>query len=166
MKPYCRAAPYVAGILTGYFLHHSRCRLSVRPLIKVVVWIIVIVSCFSVVFGTMAAANGVRVNQSTASLYFAMSHVIWTLGVAWVVILCCTQNGVGRPLSRLSLCVYLIHPVVIAVFFLTLRTPFFINTFTMGFTFIGNTVFSFASALVIYLGVESPARALKRFIVR
>ena len=27
-KPYCRAAPYFIGIMTGYFLHQTRCQLE------------------------------------------------------------------------------------------------------------------------------------------
>ncbi|XP_076436138.1 O-acyltransferase like protein-like [Babylonia areolata] len=170
VKPYCRASSYVVGILTGYCLHRTRCQLRIHPVVKVIVWIVAAISCGSLLFGTMAAANGAPVSQSTTSFYFAMSHVVWALGVAWVTVLCCTRNantlaaflswGGWVPLSRLSLCVFLVHPVIIVTYFITLRTPFFITPFTMCFAFIGNTIISFASAFVIYLGIESPTKAL------
>ncbi|KAK7095054.1 hypothetical protein V1264_006515 [Littorina saxatilis] len=102
----------------------------------------------------------------------AMSHVIWPLGIAWFVALSSTASAgwmskiLSRPawcaLSRLSLCVYLIHPVVILLHYLSTRTPLFVTPFTMVFFFIGHTMLSYVAALVMYLGFQSPFVALQQ----
>lgn len=55
--------------------------------------------CLAVVYGTLGVVNGSDVNQSVNSFYLSMSHVVWGLGVAWVIFACCTENG-GKDKRR------------------------------------------------------------------
>lgn len=76
---------------------------------------------FSVVYGLYPGNLTVPVS----SVYAALGHTGWAIGVSFIVIQCCT--GYARmidsllslkliyPLSRLTYCAYLVHPVIMMV---------------------------------------------------
>lgn len=90
-------------------------------------WIIAFMVSLGVLFAMMPANNGNIPEVHIAALYSATSRTIWSLSLAWVTFACITGHGgivnwflswkVWIPLSRLTHCAYLIHPIVMAVFY-------------------------------------------------
>lgn len=76
---------------------------------------------FSVVYGLYPGNLTVPIS----SAYAALGHTAWAIGVSFIVIQCCT--GYARmidsllslrliyPLSRLTYCAYLVHPVIMVL---------------------------------------------------
>nr|KAG5693149.1 hypothetical protein BaRGS_035347 [Batillaria attramentaria] len=74
IKPYCRAAPYFLGLLTGYVLHRNRCELELTKTFHTVSSAIATACCLAVIFGTTGFASD-DASQSTSSFYISMNHV-------------------------------------------------------------------------------------------
>jgi len=76
---------------------------------------------FSVVYGLYPGNLTVIVS----SVYAALGHTAWAIAVAFIVIQCCTGSArmidsllslrLMYPLSRLTYCAYLVHPVIMMV---------------------------------------------------
>ncbi|KAK7462654.1 hypothetical protein BaRGS_00038305 [Batillaria attramentaria] len=183
IKPYCRAAPYFLGLLTGYVLHRNRCELELTKFAYYKLYrlefgthqAIATACCLAVVFGTTGFASD-DASQSTTSFYISMNHVVWGMGVAWLLFVCCTNNaGLANRLfsrrgwlipSRLTYCVFLVHPVVIMVYYMSVRAPFFFSKFNIAFAYIGNVVLSYACAFLLHIGFEAPMMALERTVFK
>lgn len=60
-----------------------------------------------------------------SALYASVGHSAWGAALAWIVIACCTGHGgcvnsalscrLLQPLSRLTYCAYLVHPLIMAM---------------------------------------------------
>lgn len=76
---------------------------------------------FSVVYGLYPG----NLTVLTSSVYAALGHTAWAVAVAFIVIQCCTGSArmidsllslrLMYPLSRLTYCAYLVHPVIMMV---------------------------------------------------
>ena len=148
-KPWLRAGPYFVGTITGWLLFKTNCKLHtpvVRLFIlllklwrvfclrwlttfdwrwfqwlKVIGWLLSAGIMFSVVYGLYPGDLTVTVS----SVYAALGHTAWSIGVAFIVIQCCTGSAaiinsllslrLMYPLSRLTYCAYLVHPVIMMV---------------------------------------------------
>ena len=84
-------------------------------------WMLSTAIMFSVVYGLYPGNLTVPIS----SAYAALGHTAWAIGVSFIVIQCCT--GYARmidsllslrliyPLSRLTYCAYLVHPVIMVL---------------------------------------------------
>lgn len=76
---------------------------------------------FSLVYGLYPENLTVPVS----SVYAALGHTAWSIGVSFIVIQCCTGSAsmidsflslrLMYPLSRLTYCAYLVHPVIMMI---------------------------------------------------
>ncbi|GBL57091.1 hypothetical protein AVEN_109403-1, partial [Araneus ventricosus] len=74
-----------------------------------------------------------------ASFYNALSRVAFALGLGWVIFVCIIgQGGVVNsilswkaliPLSRITYCAYLVHPIVLKIYFNSMRALINYNAF-------------------------------------
>ncbi|KAL5017425.1 hypothetical protein ScPMuIL_007014 [Solemya velum] len=109
-------------------------------------------------------------------IYVSTSRFFWSLPLAWVIFACaCGYGGpvnvllswsVWAPLSKLTYCVYLIHPVVMMVYLLLRMNSIHYTEFNMVYLHVGHIVISFAAAFVISMAVEAPARGLEKIIIK
>jgi peptidoglycan/LPS O-acetylase OafA/YrhL len=100
---------------------------------KLTGWFISLSTLFVLVYGLYK----IEMSKEVAALHSALSHTLWALGLAWVVIACATSNGgiindllsapCLYPFSRVTYCVYLVHPVVIRTFVVSSDTPFHLD---------------------------------------
>lgn len=112
-----RAAPWLIGILFGYFLHVNRgkSRLSVW-----LGWIISLALIFTCLFALYP--NGIKMVKLDQAFCTSLTRIVWPLALVWLVFAC--KYGYGglansflssplwQPLSKLSYCVYTWHPFV------------------------------------------------------
>ncbi|CAE1236827.1 unnamed protein product [Acanthosepion pharaonis] len=78
-------------------------------------------------FGT-SGTPGDAMSQELSSLYTALARTVWALSVGWVIYACSTGYGgfvntilswkAFIPLSRLTYCAYLVHPIILQSFYL------------------------------------------------
>ncbi|KAI4479390.1 hypothetical protein M0804_011175 [Polistes exclamans] len=120
-KPWLRAGPYFIGTITGYLLFKTNCKIELSLYIKLTGWLLSGLIMFSVVYGLYPANLTVVVS----SIYAALGHTAWALAVSFIVVQCCTGSArmidnilslrLMYPLSRLTYCAYLVHPVIMMI---------------------------------------------------
>jgi peptidoglycan/LPS O-acetylase OafA/YrhL len=100
---------------------------------KLIGWFLSLNTLFVLVYGLYK----IEMSKEVAALHNALSHTLWAVGLAWVVIACATGNGgiiddllsapCIYPFSRVTYCVYLVHPVFIRIFLMSSDTPFHLH---------------------------------------
>ncbi|XP_050448535.1 nose resistant to fluoxetine protein 6-like isoform X2 [Cataglyphis hispanica] len=169
--PWIRIGPYIIGIITGYIIRRLNKKLVLRKGIVILCW------CFSsacFIFVCFSSLIFYKQNVSIlyAAIYVALSRTIWATGIAWIVIACFTEYGgivnqllslkVLIPFSKLTYCVYLIHPFVIQLNHLTSETSIHLESLPVVVMFIGYFVISYICAYVLSLMAEVPYILLVR----
>ncbi|XP_067118598.1 nose resistant to fluoxetine protein 6-like [Centruroides vittatus] len=173
VKPYCRIGPYLVGILTGYALHKAKhFKQYFSRKIIFLCWVLSLTVTSTVVFAVYHAHMG----SVAASAYDALSRVTWSIAVAWMIFACTAGFG-GKintilswkawiPLSRLTYCAFLLHPIVIKTFFNSSPKPLFFQIDSMITVFFGIFLISYLCALLASLTFEYSTMALEKFILR
>eukprot|EP00795_Rhopilema_esculentum_P001737 gene1737-16222_t len=177
IKPYCRIIPYLAGMLLGYLLFRKvQIKGQLKPLFAVIGWAVAIGCGMAVVYGTWDTTKkgGKPFTEAENILYGSLSRLTWSVALSWVIFAC--HTGVGGlvnsilswrafiPLSRLTFGAYLLHPLVMIIFYQTKQSPRAYTDMDMAFQFVAITAFSYASAFILALGVEYPTLNLEKKI--
>lgn len=89
--------------------------------------------CSAVMLSLLYGLYDTKLDAYTSAAYSSLSHTAWALGTAWVIVACSTGHGgpVGRllsapslyPLSRVTYCAYLIHPLIIRMMVMYVDSP-------------------------------------------
>ncbi|KAG8259127.1 hypothetical protein J6590_017305 [Homalodisca vitripennis] len=167
-KPWTRLGPYLVGMFSGWFLFKTKCKVHVSKFTTVACWVLSLMVLASLVYGVLNAQLGV----SGSAIYVALGHTAWGLALAWIVIACCTGHGgyintllscrLLHPLSRLTYCAYLIHPVLMASVSFQMDGPLHLHNALVMVLYFGNIVTSFLLSFAISMTFEAPiVRLLK-----
>ncbi|GBO10265.1 Nose resistant to fluoxetine protein 6 [Araneus ventricosus] len=129
IKPYTRLDPYLIGIALAYLLFRRKQsnagKLNLMTLSGG--WAIASGVTFTCLFGLYHQ----NPSMVASSFYNALNRTGFACGLAWVIFVCINdQGGVVNsilscklliPLSRLTFCAYLLHPIIEIVYFSTVR---------------------------------------------
>lgn len=84
-------------------------------------WFLSLFSLSYLVYGL----HVVHLDVAGSALYASVGHSAWGAALAWIVIACCTGYGgcvnsalscrLLQPLSRLTYCAYLVHPIIMTM---------------------------------------------------
>jgi len=84
-------------------------------------WFLSLFSLAYLVYGL----HVVHLDLAGSALYASVGHSAWGAALAWIVIACCTGHGgcvnsalscrLLQPLSRLTYCAYLVHPIIMTM---------------------------------------------------
>nr|XP_023029377.1 nose resistant to fluoxetine protein 6-like isoform X1 [Leptinotarsa decemlineata] len=169
-KPWLRIGPYLIGIVTGYMLFRIDCKMLMSPSVVIGGWILSLGCLGSLVYGL--GREGLVVPAS--AFYAALGHSAWGLSLAWITVACCTGYGgpidsllsckLFLPLSRLTYCAYLIHPVLMCLTSFHLDGPLSLSDVMAFVIYCGNIVISFLSAFLISISFEAPVVNLLKII--
>ncbi|KAG7202521.1 hypothetical protein KM043_017084 [Ampulex compressa] len=161
-KPWLRAGPYFVGTITGYILFKTDCKLRVPWSAKVMGWCLSGVTMLSVVYGLYPGNLSVMVS----SVYAALGHTAWAMAVSFIVIQCCTGSArminsllslrLMYPLSRLTYCAYLVHPVIMLITCTQMDGPLHLHNGIVLILYFGNLVASYLVAFCISIMLEAP----------
>ncbi|XP_062589905.1 nose resistant to fluoxetine protein 6-like [Saccostrea cucullata] len=175
-RPYARIAPYVIGVLTGYFMWKSERRVKLPKVIVVLGWIIALVCVSSVVFGTTEQYRGHKSSTAVTALYNSLSKTTWSLGLAWIIFACSIGYGgfintflsarLWSPLSRLTYCAYLVHPVIMFVYTYSHRYTMYYSDINIVFLFLGFWMATYGVAFFVSMAFEAPMIGLERLLLR
>lgn len=174
--PWCRINPYLIGVLLGYVLYKSNCKLRLHTALVVLGWCLAAVCNLSVLYGLYNVARGNFLSRSLNAFYASVHRTAWGVGVAWVILACVTGNGglvnellsskLMIPLSRLTYAAYLVHPIVQFWYYLNLKVPLFMDDLTMVYLFLGHLVLSYILAFIFSIMFEAPMINLERHFLR
>ncbi|TGZ45983.1 Nose resistant to fluoxetine protein 6 [Temnothorax longispinosus] len=165
-KPWLRAGPYFIGTISGYILFKTKCQLKLPMGAELIGWILSAAIMFSVVYGLYPGNLTVMVS----SVYAALGHTAWAMAVAFIVIQCCTGSArmidsllslrLMYPLSRLTYCAYLVHPVIMMITTTQMDGPLHLHNGMVLILYFGNLVASYCLSFCISLALEAPVVTL------
>jgi peptidoglycan/LPS O-acetylase OafA/YrhL len=174
-KPYTRIPSYLIGMFVAFLFTKTSVRIKTRPVIAictVLVFACTFIPCYTFWGELTPVLSGWNATQNT--LYITFSRPCWTLGVAILTYMCiCDVGGVfdwflslgfWDPLAKLSYSAYLIHPIVMRVFYFNKRYLFFWSPMEYAYYYVANLVISYSLAVVIYCAVETPFAALEKVV--
>ncbi|KAK7095326.1 nose resistant to fluoxetine protein 6-like [Littorina saxatilis] len=176
IKPYNRMGAYVVGMLAGSFLYRTDCKLRINKFLNLFIWGVTTACALAVLYGLSDASNGHPITLPVSALYNALNRQVWGACVAWVIVACCTGNGgfvntilswpALIPLSRLTYCIYLLHPIIIDLYLFNMNTVFYMdeNSINAVMFFLGILVVSYMAAAITSLSFEAPMMALEKIL--
>ncbi|XP_064649593.1 nose resistant to fluoxetine protein 6-like [Lineus longissimus] len=178
-KPYTRICTYLIGMVMGFILHKTECKkvFHFKKLYVWIGWILSIALGLSLVYGLYYdEKHQIPIGYDLQALYVALSRFVWGLAVAWVIFAC--VHGMGGPinkflswrfwipLSRLTYCAYLVHPIWIAIYVHYQRAPTHYDDITMVYLYVGNLFFSYVIAFGTSLLIEAPMIGIEKVIFK
>ncbi|KAI6653504.1 Nose resistant to fluoxetine protein 6-like [Oopsacas minuta] len=186
IKPYCRINPYLMGLALGYIIYKvsewkresgDKKSLQLRmALINTIFWPVSFAICFGLVYGLYGSFHGHLMSDFENILYIGLSRTLWGLGLSMFIFICYSGMagpidtflswGLFVPLSRLTFSAYLIHPVVLLVFSLSLRDKLYYYDITFSFIVVGLITMSYAAAAIIAICIEFPLSNVEDLILK
>ncbi|KZC08232.1 PREDICTED: nose resistant to fluoxetine protein 6 [Dufourea novaeangliae] len=161
-KPWLRAGPYFVGIITGYILFKTNCKLKLPVVVQIIGWFLSSGVMISLVYGLYTGNLSVAVS----SVYAALGHTSWAMAVSFIVIQCCTGSArmidsllslrLMYPLSRLTYCAYLVHPVIMMITVAQMDGPLHLHNGIVLVLYFGNLVASYLMSFCISITLEAP----------
>lgn len=177
-KFYFHYMMYVGGLVVGYVLYKLPIwRANSTGGIKfdrrlglfcIVTCPIVVLLPIAVTVAPTWLVNGMPILPELVYTLMVLIKPVWAISVALLIL--CLALGFGgpvgallswkvwAPLSRLTFVVYLIHPIVMTVFFLTLRRTITYSSLTLAFIIAGLMVVSYAVSALISLFLYFPLK--------
>ncbi|XP_065094976.1 nose resistant to fluoxetine protein 6-like [Ochlerotatus camptorhynchus] len=159
-------------MLTGYILHFKKTPPKVPLFINLSLWAISLSILFGLVFGVWDG----ELSVPATALYVSLGHTAWGVALIWITLSCCWgyATPVNKilsyqaffPLSRLSYCAYLLHPVVMMVTSFQMESPMHLQHVIVVTMFFGNAVISFILAYFVSLVFEAPVVKLLKLVFR
>ncbi|CAH0722126.1 unnamed protein product, partial [Brenthis ino] len=181
-KPWTRLGPYLVGMATGWILFKTNLNIKMTRAWAATGWAVCAGTLLFLVFGLYRLRLGV----AAAAAYSALSHSLWAACVAWVIVACSTGHGgaclvvlwiTGKgwvrallaapalyPLSRLTYCAYLVHPVVLRCVAMRLTHPIHLGELLVFVLFLGLAVISYFLAFVISVAFEAPMVTMLKLV--
>ncbi|XP_033118038.1 nose resistant to fluoxetine protein 6-like [Anneissia japonica] len=176
VQPWTRISPYLVGMAVGYILFKYRGRVRMSLTMTILAWVTATVIGLAVVYGLYGNFHGNHLSKAATVVYITLCRFAWAIALAWVVFACTTGYGgpvnsllswsVWIPLSRISYCAYLLHPIIMFVFYFSLPTTAYFSDLLMVYFFLGNLVISYAGAFVLSVCAEAPFMALEKLILK
>ncbi|EZA49101.1 hypothetical protein DMN91_005938 [Ooceraea biroi] len=161
-KPWLRAGPYFIGTITGYILFKTKCQLKLPMGAELIGWVLSAMVMFSVVYGLYPG----NLTVLASSAYASLGHTAWAMAVAFIVIQCCTGSArmidsllslrLMYPLSRLTYCAYLVHPVIMMITCTQMDGPLHLHNGMVLIVYFGNLVASYLLSFCISIAFEAP----------
>ncbi|XP_050521423.1 uncharacterized protein LOC126894428 [Daktulosphaira vitifoliae] len=170
-KPWTRLGPYLFGMFTGWFLFVTKCKLRMSTLTVILGWFLSLFTLAYLVYGL----HIIHLDIPGSALYASVGHSAWGAALTWIVIACCTGHGgcvnsalsfrLLQPLSRLTYCAYLVHPIIMTMTNFQMDGPLHLHNLITLILYFGNAVASFIISFFISLTFEAPVVNLLKIIL-
>ncbi|XP_015601967.1 nose resistant to fluoxetine protein 6 [Cephus cinctus] len=168
--PWTRIGPYIVGTVTAFILIKLNNQLTIRKRTLMVCWCISSACNILVLFGLWNR----QISTIAAAIYVALGRTVWAIGLAWILIACCTKHGGiinsilsfpgWVPFSRLTYCAYLLNPLLINSIYLNSESPVHVHLLQNCTLFLGNCVLTFICSYVLSLMIETPNILLMKLL--
>ncbi|XP_033118097.1 nose resistant to fluoxetine protein 6-like [Anneissia japonica] len=175
VQPWSRISPYLVGMAVGYILYKYRGRIQMSIFMTILGWVIATVIGLAVVYGLYGNFHDNHLTKAGTVVYITLCRFAWAVSLAWVVFACTTGYGgpvnsllswsAWVPLARINYCAYLIHPIIITVFYVSLPNMIYFTDFLMVHFYLSNLVLSYACAFILSVCAEAPFMALEKLIL-
>ncbi|XP_071492150.1 nose resistant to fluoxetine protein 6-like [Diadema antillarum] len=171
-KPYTRIVTYILGMFLGYVIYNLKDKkINIHWVVVVALWLCALGTMFGAVYGIWSCHDR-YIEQWESVIYLSFSRFAWGLAICWIIFACLFGYGgpIGSllemslwvPLAKLTYCAYLIHLVIVISQVDYQKTLSHYDPLTYSYVYVGNLVFSYASALILSLLVEGPFMGLEK----
>ncbi|XP_037936146.1 uncharacterized protein LOC119670101 [Teleopsis dalmanni] len=171
-KPWQRVGTYIIGMIAGYIVFKVKTPPKISARTNLILWMSSLGLLALIIFGVWQG----ELNEINTAFYVSIGHTAFGLGLVWILLSCCwgftpTINRILSyrglwPLSRLTYCTYLIHPVIMLITSYHMSGTVHLNNFFVLIIFLGNAVFSFGVAFFISVLFEAPVVRLLKICFR
>ncbi|CAH1786288.1 unnamed protein product, partial [Owenia fusiformis] len=176
IKPYTRIGPYLVGFVVGYILYRTNKKVKLHWAVALLGWVIAATLSLLTQYGLWGIFNGHPLSDNVMTLYDATCRTVWCIGLGWVVFACCTGYGgfVNTilswpgliPLSRLTYCCYLVHPIVMLIIFYSRDTMLIMSDIGLVQSFFGIFMSTYGVAFIASMCLEAPFMRLEKVIFK
>nr|XP_036670767.1 nose resistant to fluoxetine protein 6 [Drosophila suzukii]XP_036670768.1 nose resistant to fluoxetine protein 6 [Drosophila suzukii]XP_036670769.1 nose resistant to fluoxetine protein 6 [Drosophila suzukii]XP_036670770.1 nose resistant to fluoxetine protein 6 [Drosophila suzukii] len=171
-SPFVRVLPYILGAATAWLLQENRTQLEISEPKERFCWHLALLVFFACIYSTVKRDLG----PLMAITLFVMGRLFFSLSVCWMIARSCGGRGVWwsrlleakgfQHVSRLSYAIYLLNPLVIALFYSltnasTHADPFMLCVVTCGFA-----VIVYLASILFSLSFELPFSNLSSLLNR
>ncbi|KAL5011760.1 hypothetical protein ScPMuIL_010311 [Solemya velum] len=140
----------------------GKMRRHTNPALNILGWCTAIGSGKAVVYGLYDAVNGHPLNNDTSAFFNVVHRNVWAIGFINTFL---SWKG-WIPIGRLTYCTYLVHPVIMYVYFYHKRTLLYLTDMDVAFLFMGQLLIGYAAGFVVSLAFEAPMMGLEKVIFR
>ena len=168
MRPWMRIPPYIVGMGTSAFLVKCNYKLHLSRKALAACWCLSVMCNCTILFGI----SNKNVSLTVSVLYETFSRFAWSLGIAWLVIACATNNGgiinqflslkYWIPFSRVTFCAYLLNPILIQLMGMFSNYPFNVDVLTTGIYGVGICIVTYFVSFGLTAMIEVPTTMLLR----
>ncbi|XP_017014310.2 nose resistant to fluoxetine protein 6 [Drosophila takahashii] len=171
-SPFVRVLPYILGAATAWLLQENRLQLELSEPKERFCWHFSLLVFFACIYSTVKRDLG----PLMAITLFVMGRLFFSLSVCWMIARSCGGRGVWwsrlleakgfQHVSRLSYAIYLLNPLIIALFYSltnasTHADPFMLCVVTCGFA-----VIVYLASILFSLAFELPFSNLSSLLNR
>ncbi|XP_070574876.1 nose resistant to fluoxetine protein 6-like [Ptychodera flava] len=175
-KPYHRIPQYLIGIALGYILFKLKGKkIKINKIVNCVLWCCAAAVALAVVYGPYSSDDSYRVPQWAAVMYLTLFRFAVSLCVGWMIFACATGNGGPvnsllswsgwLPLSKINYCSYLVHMIVIYLYFTGSETLWHYTDFHFGLEYLGVLAVTYSVAFITATAVEVPLLNFERIVI-
>ncbi|OQV21569.1 putative Nose resistant to fluoxetine protein 6 [Hypsibius exemplaris] len=174
-KPWQGGINYIVGVILAYHIFVRRGSDFARRFKTVLFifgWAVAFVLAYFAIFGLYYGGFETKTQMSVQkrAVYAGLSRLGWALAVGWVIYAC--HHGISKtvrsflslpiwtPLSRLTYAAFLVHFLILQLYFTSLRSMLFYTTHQVLTIFLAQIVAVYAAAFVASLAIETPVRRL------
>ncbi|XP_071955723.1 nose resistant to fluoxetine protein 6-like [Antedon mediterranea] len=175
VRPWTRISTYLVGMAIGYILYKYKGRVRMPRYVVIMGWMAATGIALAVVYGLYGNFHGDQLNKAASVVYITLSRFSWAVALSWVAFACVTGYGgpvnsllswsFWIPLSRINYCAYLLHPIIMFVFYYSLPNMIYFTDLLLVYFFIGNIVLSYAAAFILCVSIEAPFMALEKLLL-
>ncbi|KAJ3630520.1 hypothetical protein MTP99_011713 [Tenebrio molitor] len=172
-----RCAPWLIGLILGYYIFKLKQDEFKLKLNKTMVWII-----WGVCLGTMLACSlggygtlrGEQYDRWGNAIHIALVRPVWSLAVSWVILACTNDYGgpinwvlslpIYQVLNRFTYSIYLSHLTIFYMITFAKKRPDYFSSFNMAYDFWGILWFSGGISYLLVLMTESPISVIETIL--
>ncbi|KAH8286867.1 hypothetical protein KR018_003134 [Drosophila ironensis] len=171
-SPFVRVLPYILGAVTAWFLAENRVQVELSESRERLCWHFALIVFFACIYSTVKRDLGYLMSITL----FVFGRFFFSLSVCWMIAGSSQGRGVWwsrlleakgfQHVSRLSYAIYLLNPLVIALFYSltnasTHADPFMLCVVTCGFA-----VIVYLASILFSLAFELPFSNLSSLLLR
>ena len=173
IPPWTRFGPYAIGIALGYLIYRTQCKVKLHWIVVTTGWLIAGVLSWIALLGKFHMDQR-DLSKAARDMYEIFNHDMFAVAVAWMIFACCAGYGgllnsfmswkAFVPLSRLTYCGYLIHPLIMYYQANFRQRPIYVDGPTMTFLFLGYLSMTLLVSVPLILLFEVPFLELEKIM--
>ena len=176
---------FVIGIITAYILYKKRDTIVLSRKCNLIGWLLAIGNVMAIAYLPFRGYNKYELTDpeyldslTTLPFYLplfeGLARSLWSSSVCWMIFACAIGQGgfistllEWKPflvLGRLTFSTYLIHEIVILVYFQSRHTLYYFSDIELSFSLVAITVISYGAGFILSVCVEKPFDNMKKIL--